>query len=280
MAKKITTSSGTSYTDLDAWLLKTEKYFTEHPFHYRSSMQTNEPGLFSMDESDKMLGRALKFYTRFVVAVREHGYEFDNPKNVCYFGETSSVVRKDDFFCNVRVLEKCRRVYEEENSYLSHREPTGILEFKLGHIQFKHYEDSPRKKLEEKMDVILAYIDKLYEAHLEMRRWSERTRAVQERLRQEREEAERKEAEHRAALAHRGESAKEVIALVKKYERAQNIRQSCEALEGLAKENGRLDSALEEKIDIARKVADWIDPFCDYEDELLAEKFNPEDFMV
>ena len=74
--------------------------------------------------------------------------------------------------------------------------------------------------------------------------------------------------------------ADSIKADIRKIDRAQSIRQFCTRLEKEEiSKKGRVSEYTQMRIEVAHSVADWLDPFVDYVDELLAKKYKPEDFL-
>ena len=99
-------------------------------------------------------------------------------------------------------------------------------------------------------------------------------RLLQEEWKRKNDEAQRIRIEHNKAIADRATAVKQILEDVWLFERAELIKRYCDVVEQLTDSEG-----YRAKIQIAREVADWINPLSDYEDELLSERFRATDFL-
>ena len=99
-------------------------------------------------------------------------------------------------------------------------------------------------------------------------------RLKHEEWRRKMDEAEKIRKEHEQAIEERALLAKSILDDIWLYSRAETIRKYCR----MAEQKHPSTSYLK-KIEIARQIADWLDPTTDYEDELLSERYDATSFL-
>lgn len=236
--------------------LARDKLYKEKIWNKNQGIISGNSGYLEIEVSPNNFSRALRFMDTMIKGFKNRGHELIT-KNECI----NVRVLGEDF--HIACREKAKRVtvmgrYGEETKY----EPTGILTFRLGEsYHLKEWSDG-KIPIEEQVSKILAGI--------EYCGWKER----EERRRREKIWAENKEKERIAKELQERKAKeladfKELFKKSKRHEEAEVIRRYIHKLEDSAISRNVLTEELIEKIEWARKKADWYDPFIEMYDELL-----------
>ena len=217
-----------------------------------------EKGVLTISVSSKMVKQAIKVYELFLRRMYKEGFSLVLNCNAHFHSPASAIV-VDGEMIPIRLKEKRlpgdNRVLALEIYGGTSRKVTKVLE------------ETKNQKWEDSFEKVIPYLHgaakRIRADRLEWEAWRRRM-AEQERLRKE----------HEKLIADRASVVKSIINEVMLFERAETIRQYCDIVEQrMCKEDH------EDRITIARQIADWIDPTVDYVDELLSERYNAEDFL-
>ena len=261
---------------LPALLKKSEKHALEWKIERGTSNQFYEyqieEGYLSMSVSSKTIKRAMKILEQVILKFYEAGFSLTVERNR-YHAPASAIVF-DGEIVSFRLREKQVSQPNRKDSYPSRvLVPTGMLELELyaGYFEWKPsklFADTEYTKLEEKIDDIVPYLKSAIE-ELKRIHQAEEERRIQQ------EEEKRLREEHEQMIKARAALVKSILQDIYLYEQSKIIRDYCDKVEPLTKSENYL-----KKIQIARSFADWINPTTDYEDELLSELYDAEDFLI
>ncbi|HCY75958.1 MAG TPA: hypothetical protein DHV28_08545 [Ignavibacteriales bacterium] len=240
---------------------------------YKDKIMNKEEGLIHSNYgklaiyvSPNNLARALRIMDTIIKALKNRGHNFINKNGSTYisiFGQQYWISFKEK---EKRVVVKGK--YGETSKY----ESTGILSFRLGESYHLKEWSEGKTPFEEKISTILTGIE--YQA------WKDR----EERIENEKRWAIQREKERIAKeLQERKDKEladfKELFKKSKRHEEAEIIRRYIQKLEDSAISKNELNEELKQKIEWARKKADWYDPFIEANDELLID-VNREDLTM
>jgi len=256
--------------EIESWLKETEKtaqrWTCEYQLSQSTVMQQNSGGHFAMSVTKATYPRAMKLLRLLIRRFQKEGWSLD----VSGTGhmEPASAVIVDGERIPFKIREKHTRVVERSGMWTSNvLKADGRLAVEFYKNGFSHqckeYADTPYTKAEDKIDDMVVWLRKasvsVREDRLERERWQEENRE-RERIRQERE----------AMVKRRVETVQSVMKDFRRYRKAVEIREFCEALR-LASHG---DEGCETKVRTALEVADWLDPTVDYTDNLLEGRIS------
>lgn len=229
-----------------------------------------ETGFLSMSVSAKTVKRAIGILEQVIRELFKAGFSL-TVEGDGHRSPASAVLYEGEVF-PFRIKEIQVSKLEKNDWHPSHvLVPTGrlVLELYTGFSNThpsKLFSDTEYTKLEDKVQEIVPYLKRAVQ---ESKRKSEQAVAL---YRQQEEELRRKR-EHEQAIKQRSERLRSILRDIRLYNRAQIIRNYCDKVEPLVSSSDYL-----EKIEIARRFADWIDVTVDYTDE-LSEKYHESDFL-
>ena len=225
------------------------KYLDKNP--YKSKIKA--PLNISVEQEN--LDRALRIYTTIIRLLKLRGHQ---------------IVAKDRFHTYAIVNE------EEIPIHLSEKVPSGKLKFEIpSSIYYRSspicVEDTSNTKIEDKILNIILKIEyeaisiKEYRAEQERRR----QREEEERIRREQEEQKKRELEKRRK--NEMNELRAAIVSAKCYSLANILRDYREKYESFLAEKEFMNDEDKKKLHWLLKKIDWLDPFVEFEDELLTE---------
>ena len=256
------------------WLKATEKtalrWTCDRQITQSIVREQNSKGHFSLSVTKVTIDRAMKLLRMLIERFEREGWTLD--VNIDgHFDEPASVVIMDGERIPFKIREKHRMVAGKLYSWTTHSWiPDGrmAVEFYWRRHNPKEFSDTEYTVVEDKLDDIVAWLRKAFikvrDERLEMERYH---REMEERERQ------RKELENRRKERIRDVNA--VIMEFRRYRKACELREFCSALESVRDGSEELAA----KIRTTRAIADWIDPFSDYEDELLSGVMTVDDVV-
>ena len=226
-------------------------------------------GFLTLSVSSKMVKKAIKLYEVFIKRMFKEGCSL-TLECESFFHCPASALIVDGEIIPVRVKEK--RVLKTIHAGFNQYVPTGVLAIEIyGGTRWnatKTLTETNDCKWSEVFDGIIPY---LHSAAKRIKKDRLETEAWQ----QEMEEKARKEREYAQMIKDRASVVKQIMKDVRLYERAGIIRRYCT----FASQNMSFSDDYKDKLAIAMQIADWIDPTIDYVDEILAEKYDVEDFI-
>ena len=239
-------------------------------FNCKSRFQEQiEPGYLSISTSPRRVKKAIKVYKIFLTRMLQEGFyismehgDYHTPASAIMVDGESFPVRVRETFC----ITPAKSSFETRTS-----KPSGKLVLEIYH----GFCSKPSKVISatsdaewaEKANAIIPYLRALVE------QWKIQ-RIEDEPWERQEEEEERKREEKEKIISERAEKALSVLEDIRLFERAELMRKYCDIAMARAS-----SEEYKETLTIARSVADWIDPTLDYEDEILAEKYDAEDFI-
>lgn len=274
---------------LDSWLIKTEKRMKEEDclLRYGGNIycdQVGKEGFLAVSCTKEGLNRGLRIFEKFIEFIWENEEDFEiyekvNGESRPFRAAASMAVVKGIQF-GVKVKEKNinRKVRvvdcfgdETDSHEIVHSNEFAVVIY-TDISRYREFSDTKTIKVEEKFQDMLDHMRAMADEHIE---WKERCQIQRQRLEAERQEKEKHEAEVRFRVA----VARNISFEMKRFERAKQIRDYIERVKDAAIRNNGLTPALQQKLEIAKSVADWIDPSIDYIDEVLAESHSMGEFL-
>lgn len=238
------------------------------PFNLR---RQNEPGYLTISVSPKMVKRAIKVYEIILNRMIQEGYSVDLERQVSSRSPSSAIVVDGEAFC-IRVKEKHAYKPKSGGIWTSQTSvPTGVLTLEVYGIG----RCKPAKVLtarndaewEMKANEIIPYL-KAASEHSKIRS------IESEKYWKQREKEERIQKEKVRIRQERAEKARSIIEDIRLFERAETMRKFCD----IASQRTQSEE-YKQALEVARSIADWIDPTTDYIDPILAEKYDVSYFM-
>ena len=250
----------------DAIIIDTKEKLREYfiPYYERKRKnpyknKINETLNVNVDE--KSVNRALCIFSTIIKALRFRGHNIKIETNTTY-------ALVNDEKIELSLTEKKRVIPNTPNRAT---EFSGELYFNVhyGYREKTIFKSTTCTKLEDKIISIVANIEMRAEKIKEERIDAEKRRII-------REEEDR---QRRAFKERQDEELKEFKAMFKmaeRHQRANILRDYIYAYEKFLETSERFDEEEREKLEWARKKADWLDPFKDIEDEYLKDYHKDE----
>ena len=238
------------------------------PYNYSKQI---EPGFLAITVSAKMVKQAIEVYRIFLSRMLRAGFTIDLNRPGSHSCPASAILVDGEEF-RTRVKEKFAFKKVTSNSFTRRvSTPTGdlVLELYEGgwYKPSKVLNAKDKAGWESKAENLIPYLkEKVAQSKIR------RIESLPWQL--EREELERKRKEKARQLQERAETAKRVIADIRRYERAEYMRRYCDLAE-----QRPISDEYKKVLAVARSVADWIDPTIDYKDAILSEKYEIADFL-
>ncbi|NVK08077.1 MAG: hypothetical protein HWD89_03425 [Tenacibaculum sp.] len=223
----------------------------------RRHVEIDKANVLSIDVSEKLLSRSFRIMDSLIKALEARGYKVEVDKS------TKVIVENQEY--NLRLAEKNKRVKRESSYGIDWYDlvPTGNLVLRAyTYIPLREWADAKTKKLEDKLDDILLWLEKKAKEDREQQIASEiwhRQYKIQKKKEEEFKELRRKEIEQFEALYISAE----------RYQKILYIRNYVSKLESIEKEKNTMTDEKKKWIEWARDKADWYDPFIEKEDDLL-----------
>lgn len=192
---------------------------------------------------------------------RDHGFTIDN-------GKSYAIIYGQEI--QIRIREIAKRV-QNKDSYGFFLLPTGNLKIQFDDYFKKQIVDG-KVSLEERFPRLIACLELLGEKKKQERieleaYWAEQKE--KDRIRKELKEKKDLELENFRSLYH----------LAMRYQKAQYIRNYLNSYESYLVSHGKLTSDKKHWLDWAIKKTDWLDPFINLQDDLLADVNKDEVFV-
>jgi len=222
---------------------------------------------------EKTIDRGLCIFSTIINALRFRGHNIKIYKKNGYNSLTYAVVNGEEI--QIDLTEK-RRMKSDATSTRD-TEYSGELHFNIyGEWRDKTtYKDTTHTRLEDKVKKIIANLE-IRSKNIKEKRIADEERRIrqaeEERIRKEREAKEREEREK--LEAKRQAELKEfrmMFNMAERLRKANMLRQYISDYEEYLRTNDAMNEEVIQKLDWARKKADWLDPFIDVEDEYLNE---------
>ena len=258
IALKISETHGRAYAR--------ESYNT--PYHCKKQ---KEPGFLAISVSPKKVKEAVRVYEIFLCRMIQEGYTVDLESSTSYRKPSSAIVVDGKAF-SIRVKEKYAYQPGSGGIWTSQTSaPTGVLTLEVYGIG----SDKPARVLtasndaewEMKANDIIPYLKDAVE--------QDKIRSKEsKKYWKQREKEERIMKERVRMRQERAEKAKSIIEDIRLFERAETMRKFCD----IAAQRTQSEE-YKQAIEVARSVADWIDPTTDYTDPILAKKYDVSDFI-
>jgi len=213
------------------------------------SMKVDDTNVLSINVSDKIFPRALRFIDSLVKLIEKRGYRIE--------AAHSTIVTIKNHSYNIRLTEKNKRVKRlTDNSWDSFdRIPTGNLSLKIDHsYPIKEWSDSKTKLIEDKLVDILAWLELRAKKDEVQKIESDLWHRKQENIRIEKEALQKKKDEELAKFETLFQTAT-------RWHKSQYIRNYIKEFQEYATKTNSLDEEKKQWIEWAIEKADWYDPF-------------------
>lgn len=228
-----------------------------------------EKGFLTIAVSSKMVKKAVKLFEVFIKRMYREGFSLTLNCHSHYHCPASAII-VDGEEIPVRLKEK-RKLVDRKDDLLGSKQfvPTGVLAIEIyGGTRWnvtRVLEETEDNKWTAIFDSVIPY---LYKAAASIKK----DRLEREAWYQKMVEEERRRKELEQMVKDRVSLVKNIMQDVRLYEKAGIIRQYCDTA-------SRKGVCSDDKLALAMQFADWIDPTIDYTDEILSEKYKPEDFL-
>lgn len=213
-------------------------------------------GELRIDVSPKNLQRALILMDLFIKTLKSRGHDIrveDWKTNLIILGEKIPIRCREKFSKSI-----IKKKYGDRTEYRAN----DLLSLKIDtSYSPKEWMDG-KKKVEEQLPEVIAY--------LELKAKNERERRLDyERKREEQKENQRKEKEIQDMKEVELDKFKSLFLLAKRHHNANKIREYADKFENRAVKNNQLTEELKLEIEWMRKKADWYDPLIESDEELM-----------
>lgn len=238
---------------------------------YRVYEEQIRKGYLTVSATTKMVKKAISLYGLFLRRMFKEGFSLILDCRKFYHCPASAII-VDGEIIPIRVKERLNLKTIKEGSWERKAFiPLGELVIEIyGGTGWNATRTLVKPEDGKWEDIIEEVIPYLHKAAGRIRK----ERLAQEELRRKNEEEARIRKEHIRAIQDRATAVKQILEDVWLFERAELIKRYCDIAEQLTK-----SEKYKAKIQIAREVADWINPTSDYEDELLSERYSVTDFL-
>ena len=245
---------------------KNAKYLGKNP--YRSRIQSP----LNIHVEPEHLDRALRIFSTIIRVLELRGHQIV-AKDI---NNTFVIVNEEEI--PIQLYEKTKQIPNTETNYSKYiKVPSGRLKFviprkRLFHDTPIYIEDTPSIKMEERIINIIAKIETEAISIKEDREKLESLRRKQEEDRKRRELEEQKKREIEEKREKERKQLKAAFLSAECYSWANILRRYVEKYESFLAQKESLNEDESEKLQWLRKKIDWLDPFVEYNDELLSEE--------
>nr|WP_297169278.1 hypothetical protein [uncultured Dysgonomonas sp.] len=222
---------------------------------------------------EKTIDRALCIFSTVINALRFRGHDIKIQKKNEYNPSTYAVVNGEE----IKIDLTERRRMKSDGTSTRDTEYSGELQFNI-YGEWRDttiYKDTTLTRLEDKIIEIIANLE-LRSKNIKEKRIADEERRIrqaeEERIRKEREAKEREECEKFEAKRQAElKKFRMMFNMAERLRKANMLRQYIADYEEYLRTSDAMNEEVIEKLDWARKKADWLDPFIDVEDEYLNE---------
>ena len=245
---------------------KNSKYLGKNP--YKSKIQSP----LNIHVEPENLDRALRIFSTIMRILELRGHQIV-AKDI---NNTFVIVNEEEI--PIQLYEKAKQIPNTETTYSKFIiVPSGRLKFvilrkRLFHDTPIYIEDTPTIKLEEKIIDIVAKIEIEAISIKEDREKLESLRRQQEDERKRRELKEQKKREIEEKREKERKQLKAAFISAECYSWANILRAYVEQYESFLNEKETINDEDKEKLHWLKRKIKWLDPFIEYDDELLTEK--------
>ena len=245
---------------------KNSKYLGKNP--YKSKIQSP----LNIHVEPENLDRALRIFSTIIRVLELRGHQIV-AKDI---NNTFVIVNKEEI--PIQLYEKTKQIPNAETNYSKYiTVPSGRLKFviprkRLFHDTPIYIEDTPSIKMEERITNIIAKIEIEAISIKEDREKLESLRRQQEDERKRRELEEQKKRELEEKREKERKQLKAAFISAECYSWANILRAYVEQYESFLNEKETINDEDKEKLHWLKRKIKWLDPFIEYDDELLTEK--------
>ena len=244
---------------------KNSKYLGKNP--YKSKIQSP----LNIHVEPENLDRALRIFSTIIRVLELRGHQIV-AKDI---NNTFVIVNKEEI--PIQLYEKTKQIPNTETNYSKYLTvPSGRLKFviprkRLFHDTPIYIEDTPFIKMEERIINIIAKIEIEAISIKEDREKLESLRRQQDDERKRRELEEQKKREIEEKREKERKLLKAAFISAECYSWANILRAYVEKYESFLKEKETINDEDKEKLHWLKRKIKWLDPFIEYDDELLTE---------
>jgi hypothetical protein len=243
----------------DPHIQKTKEYFKELKVRKQKNdwqFVHNTTGIVSINVSDPLLSRALRFMDTLIKLFKKRGHQ------IIVDDDTKIVINGEEY--KIRLTEKHKRIKNTSSSYPEFELiPTGFLCLKFDNLYDREWTDTVTKPIENKLSDILSW----FEIKAEKDRIKRIERAIQHKIW---EEERKKEEELKQLQDEEFSKFQSMFDTATRLHKSQYLRNYIKEFEAYSIKTKSLDKEKQEWIKWATEKADWYDPFIEKEVPLLA----------
>ncbi|WP_431134720.1 hypothetical protein [Psychroserpens mesophilus] len=223
------------------------------------SMKIDDSDALSINVSDGLFSRALRFMDTLIKAMEKRGYiiKVSNHTTITVFEQSY----------DIRLSEKNRRVKRETNNSWDSfdLEPTGNLCLKLDDLYpKKEWSDTKTKPLEDKLADILVWI--------ETRAKEDKARKIERAIwREEQEKLRKIEEDLQKVKDEELSNFKALLTMATRWHKAEYLRKFIKKLESNDLKLQSNNQPIKNTLEWAKEKADWYDPLIEKEVKLLED---------
>ena len=263
------------FSELKSVLKRSEEHALTCTIDYGTSLgiyrRQIAKGFLTLAVSSKMMKQAIKVLDVFLQRMYKEGFSLVLDCDTHIHCPASALVI-DGELIPIRLKEKRAVQFDYSGNWkYSRYVPTGVLALEIYGGTSSNFtkvlEETKSQKWEDCFERIIPYLHaaakRIKADRLETEAWRRRM-----------EEQRRIRKEHEQEITGRATVVKSIMKDIQFFEKAETIRHYCDIAANSVK-----SEAFKAKIEVARQIADWIDPTIDYVDEILAERYSIEDFL-
>ena len=242
------------------------KYLKKNPYKSRILSPLN------IHVEPENLDRALRIFSTIIRVLERRGHQ------VVVKDDNNTYVIVNEEEIPIQLYEKTKQIPNTETTYSKFIiVPSGRLKFVIPRKRLFHdtpicIEDTPTIKLEEKIIDIVAKIEIEAISIKEDREKLEGVRRQREEERKRKELEEQKKREKEEKREKERKQLKAAFISAECYSWANILRAYVEKYESFLKEKETINDEDKEKLHWLKRKIKWLDPFIEYDDELLTEK--------
>ena len=260
----------------DPLIIDTKEYFRgdrNKKYLYKNPYKSKIKSPLNIRVQQENLDRALRIFSTIIKVLRLRGHQIEAKDDM------NTYVIVEEEMIPIKLYEKNKRIVNTESKYSQYQfVPSGKLRFEIlpeeSYNSPTRIEDTSSSQLEDKIINIIAKIE--YEAISikENRKERERIRQKQEEERRIRELEEQKRKEVEKRRKNEMKELKDAFLSAECYSLSNILREYVEKYESFLNEKDIINDEDIEKLNWLKRKIDWLDPFIDYEDELLTEEYK------
>lgn len=224
------------------------------------TMKIDNTNVISIDVSDKLFSRALRFMNTFIKIAEKRGYEI-------FTSDITTTIKIKEQLYNLRFREKNKRIKKSTKTSWPEYDliPTGYLSLKVDtYYPIKEWSDSKTKQIEDKLFNILSW--------LELRAEKDLQNSIETKLRHEQQEKRRIVAKELQRLKDEELLMfSNLMNSATRWHKSQYLKNYIKEFEKYAIQSNSLNAENKKWLEWAKEKVDWYNPFIEKEVELLKD---------